>query len=56
LTIVRFNGKTWVFRQIEDDKFSRREVPIDRTTDKGVVTRENMKPGDRITVALDGRM
>ena len=47
-SIVRFNGKTWVFRQLADDKFSRREVPVDRTSEKGVLTRESLKPGERI--------
>jgi hypothetical protein len=49
-SIVRFGGKTWVFRQVGDDKFSRREVPVDRTTEKGVVTRESLKAGERIVV------
>jgi membrane fusion protein, multidrug efflux system len=48
--IVRFNGKTWVFRQVAKDKFTRREVPIGRTSDKGVVTPENLKARDRIVV------
>jgi RND family efflux transporter MFP subunit len=48
--IVRSGGKTWIFRQVEDDKFSRREVPVDRTSDKGIVTQQSLKPGERIVV------
>ena len=48
--IVRAGGKTWVFRQLEPDEFSRREVAADRTTGKGVLVLESLKPGDRIVV------
>lgn len=48
--IVRFGGKTWAYRQLADDEFSRREVSLDRTTDRGVVARENLKAGERIVL------
>jgi RND family efflux transporter MFP subunit len=48
--IVRFNGKTWVFLQVGDDKFSRREIPADRTTDNGVRVLQDLKPGDRVVI------
>jgi multidrug efflux system membrane fusion protein len=48
--IVRFGGKSWVFRQVDDDKFSRREVATDRNTDNGFVITEGLKPPERIVV------
>jgi membrane fusion protein, multidrug efflux system len=48
--IVRSAGKTWVYRQIADEKFARREVGVDRTSGKGVLTRDNLKTGERIVV------
>lgn len=48
--IVRSAGKTWVFRQLEGDKFSRREVAVDRTTEKGVLVLQGLKAGERIVV------
>ena len=49
-SIVRFAGTTWVFRQVADDKFSRREVAVDRATDKGVLVVEDLKPGERVVI------
>lgn len=48
--IVRSQGKTWIYRQIEADKFSRREVSVDRTTGKGIVVLNALKSGDRIVI------
>ena len=48
--IVRSGGKTWVFQQLEPDRFSRREVAVDHTIDRGVLVSEGLKPGDRIVV------
>src|SRR2546430_8307486 len=33
--IVRFAGKTWVYRQLADEQFSRREISGDRSTGQG---------------------
>ena len=46
--IVRSGGKTWVFRQLEPDKFSRSEVAVDRTTGRGVFVMQGLKPGERV--------
>ena len=48
--IVRSGGKTWVFQQLEPGRFSRREVAVDHTIDRGVLVSEGLKPGDRIVV------
>lgn len=48
--IVRFAGKTWVFRQLGGDTFSRREVAADRSTEKGLIILKGLKPGERIVV------
>ena len=48
--IVRSGGKTWVYRQLEGDKFGRREVAVDRSTDKGVAVLKGLKPSDRVVV------
>jgi RND family efflux transporter MFP subunit len=48
--VVRSAGKTWVYRQIAGDKFARREVGVDRSSDKGILTRDNLKPGEHIVV------
>src|SRR2546427_8351612 len=48
--IVRSAGKTWVFRQLEGDKCSRREVAVDRTTENGVLVLQGLKAGERIVV------
>ena len=48
--VVRFGGKTWVFRQLADDKFSRREVPLDRNTVRGFLITEGLKAGERVVV------
>ena len=45
---VRSGGKTWVFRQVEPDKFSRSEVAVDRTTGRGVFVMQGLKPGERV--------
>ena len=47
---MRSGGKTWVFQQLEPGRFSRREVAVDHTIDRGVLVSEGLKPGDRIVV------
>ena len=39
-----------VYRQLEGDKFGRREVAVERTTDKGVAGLIGLKPGERVVV------
>lgn len=46
--VVRSEGKTWVYRQIDGDKFSRREVGLGGTTGKGILTLSGLKPGEHI--------
>ncbi len=53
--IVRTVGKTWVYRQIADDKFTRAEVTLDRTTSRGWLVPQGVSAGDRI-VTLGGQM
>jgi multidrug efflux system membrane fusion protein len=48
--IVRFGGKSWVFRQVDDDKFNRREVAAGQSADNGFVVTKGLKPGERIVV------
>ena len=48
--VMRFAGKTWVYRQLADDRFSRHEVGIDRSTDKGFLVSDGLKPGERVVV------
>ena len=48
--VVRFAGKAWAYVQTGDDKFSRREVPTDRSTETGFSTTKGFAAGDRIVV------
>ena len=48
--VVRSEGKTWVYRQVEEDKFGRREVGLSGNTDKGILALTGLKPEDRIVV------
>ena len=48
--IVRSGGRTWVYRQIGNEKFTRREVAVDFTGDKGILTSKNLTPGEHIVV------
>lgn len=45
--VVRSAGKAWVYRQVAEDKFSRQEVMLDRSTSRGwLVT--GLAEGDRV--------
>jgi len=46
--VVRAEGKAWVYRQIGDEQFSRREVTLDRSTARGWLVSQGVSPGDRI--------
>jgi hypothetical protein len=48
--VVRSEGKAWVYRQLDAEKFSRQEVALDRTTSKGILVTRELKPGERIVV------
>jgi len=48
--IVRFGGRIWVYLQPTDDKFSRREITVERNTEKGFVITDGLKAGERVVV------
>ena len=47
-SIVRSGGKTWVYRQIDDDKFTREEVTLNRSTPRGWLVTQGTSAGSRI--------
>jgi len=49
--ILRSEGKTWVYVQIEPDKFTRREVALEQITDKGWFVDHGLNPQDKVVVA-----
>ncbi len=48
--MVQQDGRTWVYVQTKDDRFSRRPVPLDLPTEAGFITAHGFSPGDRIVV------
>ena len=46
--IVRLAGKTWVYVQVEPDKFTRREVPLTHSTDAGWFVENAIKTSDKL--------
>jgi len=46
--IVRFNGTTWVYRQISEDSFERIEVTLNSPLDNGWFVHEGLKPADKV--------
>ena len=46
--IVRSEGKAWVYRQLDGEKFSRREVSLDRATAGGFLIAGAWTAGERI--------
>jgi len=46
--IVRFNGTTWVYRQISEDSFERIEVTLDSPLENGWFVHEGLKPADKV--------
>jgi len=46
--VVRAVGKTWVYRQIAGDQFTRAEVNLGRTTSRGSLVTKGVPAGDRI--------
>lgn len=48
--VVRFGGKTWVYCQLADEKFSRREIAADRSNDTGLLVKQGLKAGERLVV------
>ena len=49
--VIRFAGKTWVYRQIADDKFSRREISSLRTNEQGFLVTQALTGGDRVVTS-----
>ena len=47
-SIIRNGGKTWVYRQIAEDKFTREEVNLDRSTPRGWLVTQATSAGGRI--------
>ena len=48
--VVRYGGHSWVYVQVRDDVFVRREVTLDRTNDAGWFVRQGLERGDRAVV------
>jgi multidrug efflux system membrane fusion protein len=46
--VVRSGGKTWVYRQIADDKFTRQELNLERSSSRGWLVMRGVSAGDRI--------
>jgi len=49
--LVQQDGRTWVYVQTKDDRFSRRPVPLDLPAEAGFIAAQGFSPGDRIVVA-----
>ncbi len=49
--ILRHAGKAWVYQQIDSQKFSRREVHLDRPMEKGWFTTSPFREGDRVVAS-----
>jgi hypothetical protein len=48
--VVRFNGKTWIYVQTENDTFTRREIFEQEPLADGWFMKEGFKPGERVVV------
>jgi hypothetical protein len=49
--VVRFAGRPWVYVQVSDTGFTRREVALEHATEQGWFVTSGVRPGDRIVVA-----
>jgi hypothetical protein len=49
--IVRAGGKAWVYEQVDDDDFVRREITLDRPTDAGWFVSGRLESGAKVVVA-----
>lgn len=49
--VVRYGGRSWVYVQVRDDVFTRREVVLDRSSDAGWFVRQSLHVGERAVVA-----
>ncbi|MFZ5926393.1 MAG: efflux RND transporter periplasmic adaptor subunit [Acidobacteriota bacterium] len=47
-SLVRHDGKTWVYRQIAEQRFTRQEVKLDRSSSRGWLVTQGVFTGDRI--------
>ncbi len=54
--IVRFAGRTWAYAELGADRFSRREVALDRPTAGGWFVATSWAPGDRVVTTGAGAM
>ncbi len=48
--LVRHQGEAFIYVQVSDELFERKEVALDHPTDKGWFIDEGLKPGQRIVV------
>ena len=53
--VVRSVGKTWLYRQVADNQFTREEVSLDRSTSRGWLVTQGVSAGTRI-VAVGAQM
>ena len=49
--VVRYIGATWVYVQVGDDTFERREISLVSPLADGWFVREGLKPGDKVVTA-----
>jgi hypothetical protein len=48
--IVEQGGKSWVYIETSDERFTRRAVPLDLSLPHGFVAANGFSPGDRVVV------
>ena len=46
--VVRAGGKTWVYRQVADNQFTREDVNLDRSSSRGWLVTQGVSAGNRI--------
>jgi hypothetical protein len=49
--LVRASGRAWVYVQVDEGRFTRREVPLDTPAGDGWFVVSGFRPGDRVVVA-----
>jgi len=52
--IVRFNGATWVYLQIQDEQFQRQKVTLEEPLESGWFVASGLKPQDKV-VTIGGQ-
>jgi hypothetical protein len=48
--VARFNGKPWIYLQIGEQTFTRREISLERPLTEGWFAAQGVKPGNRVVV------